>query len=122
MQANTSILEMILSASLVVQLVMLLLLAASVASWGIIVRKRRVLRQAVAGSDAFETSFWSGGDLAAIYRDVTRGGEPPADMAGLFEAGFREFRRLTDQPGMAPDQVLERRRRLQRPQSRRVRR
>ena len=28
-------------------------------------------------------------------------------MAGLFEAGFREFRRLTEQPGMAPEQVLE---------------
>ncbi len=107
MPAQTSFLDMILSASLIVQLVMLLLLSASVSSWAIIVRKRRVLRQAVAGSDAFETSFWSGGDLAAIYRDVMRGGTPPSDMAGLFEAGFREFRRLTEQPGMSPDQILE---------------
>ncbi|MEO8225273.1 MAG: MotA/TolQ/ExbB proton channel family protein, partial [Gammaproteobacteria bacterium] len=30
-----------------------------------------------------------------------------SDMAGLFEAGFREFRRLTEQPGMSPDQILE---------------
>jgi two-component system KDP operon response regulator KdpE len=45
MPANTSIVDLILSASLVVQLVMLLLLAASVTSWAIIVRKRRVLRQ-----------------------------------------------------------------------------
>ena len=107
MPAQTSILDMIISASFIVQLVMLLLLTASVSSWAIIVRKRRVLRQAVASSNAFETSFWSGGDLAAIYRDVTRGGEPPSDMAGLFEAGFREFRRLTEQPGMAPAQILE---------------
>jgi biopolymer transport protein TolQ len=28
-------------------------------------------------------------------------------MAGLFEAGFREFRRLSDQPGMGADQILE---------------
>lgn len=107
MSANTSILDMILSASLIVQLVMVLLLAASITSWAIIVRKRRVLGQAVAGSDAFESSFWSGGDLTAIYRDVTDGGEPPSAMAGLFEAGFREFRRLTEQPGMAAEQVLE---------------
>ncbi|MBL8202295.1 MAG: protein TolQ [Chromatiales bacterium] len=107
MPANTSIVDLILSASLVVQLVMLLLLAASLTSWAIIVRKRSVLRQAVAGSDAFETSFWSGGDLTAIYGDVTRAGEPPADMAGLFEAGFREFRRLSEQAAMPADQVLE---------------
>ena len=107
MPANTSIVELILSASLVVQLVMLLLLAASVTSWAIIVRKRRVLNQAVAGSDAFETSFWSGSDLTVIYRDLMRGGEPPADMAGLFEAGYREFRRLREQAAMPPEQVLE---------------
>ena len=107
MPANTSIFSLIVSASLIVQLDMLLLFAASITSWAIIVRKRRVLSEAALGSDEFETSFWSGGDLSAIYRDVTRGGEPPSAMAGLFEAGFREFRRLTDQPGMAADQILE---------------
>ncbi len=107
MPADTSIFSLILSASLIVQLVMALLLAASVVSWAIIVRKRRVLKQAVKGSDEFETSFWSGGDLKAIYRDVTKGGQPPSDMAGLFEAGFREFRRLTEQPGMGAAQILE---------------
>ena len=107
MTANPSILDLILSASIVVQLVMLLLLAASVTSWANIVRKRRVLREAALGSDDFETNFWSGGDLTAIYKDVTRGGQPAADMAGLFEAGFREFRRLSEQPGMSADQILE---------------
>ena len=107
MPANMSIFELISSASLVVQLVMLLLLGASVTSWAIIVSKRRLLKDAVEDSDAFETSFWSGGDLAAIYRDITRGGEPPVHMAGLFEAGFREFRRLGEQVGMPAEQVLE---------------
>ena len=107
MTENLTILDMILNASFVVQLVMILLLAASVTSWAIIIRKRRVLNQAVLGSDAFESSFWSGGDLTAIYKDVTRSGEPPSDMAGLFEAGFREFRRQSEQPGVPPDQVLE---------------
>ncbi len=107
MTANPSILDLILSASIIVQLVMLLLLSASVLSWAIIVRKRRVLSEATLGSDDFETSFWSGGDLSAIYRDVTRGGQPATDMAGLFEAGFREFRRLSEQPGMSADQILE---------------
>lgn len=106
MSANQSFLQLVLGASFVVQLVMALLLAASISSWAIILRKRRVLQQAAAGSDAFEATFWGGGDLTTIYRDVTKAGDA-ADMAGLFEAGFREFRRLTQQQGLTPAQVLE---------------
>ncbi|MBL8226059.1 MAG: protein TolQ [Chromatiales bacterium] len=107
MNSNLSILQLVLEASLVVQLVMALLVAASVTSWAIILRKRRLLGDAATGSTAFEEKFWSGGDLAGLYREVTRGGEAPRNMAGLFEAGFREFRRLSDQPGMGADQILE---------------
>jgi len=107
MTGNLSIFELVISASFVVQLVLLLLLAASVVSWAIIMRKRRVLRQAVSSSDAFESSFWSGGDLTAIYRGITKAGAAPADMAGVFEAGFRAFRRLTEQPGLTAGQIVE---------------
>ncbi len=107
MTANHSFLDLVLGASFVVQCVLLLLLAASVASWAIILRKRRVLRRAVASSDAFESAFWSGNDLTSLYKEVTKGGAPPTAMAGLFEAGFREFRRLTQQPGLGPGQIIE---------------
>jgi biopolymer transport protein TolQ len=92
---------------------MLLLLAASVASWAIILRKRSMLREARSNSDKFEGSFWSGGDLTAIYRETTASGEAPANMAGIFEAGFREFRRLTQQ-GLDPDKILDGARRAMR--------
>jgi biopolymer transport protein TolQ len=105
--SNLSILQLVLEASFVVQFVMVLLVAASVTSWAIILRKRRLLGEAAVGSTAFEEKFWSGGDLAGLYREVTRGGEAPRNMAALFEAGFREFRRLSDQPGMGADQILE---------------
>ncbi|GIK33957.1 MAG: hypothetical protein AMXMBFR45_18590 [Gammaproteobacteria bacterium] len=107
MTGSHSFLDLVLGASFVVQLVLLLLVSASVASWAIILRKRRTLREAALGSDAFETTFWGGGDLTAIYRDVTKAGTAPSGMAGLFEAGFREFRRLAQQPGLAPQQMLE---------------
>jgi len=107
MTGSHSFLDLVLGASFVVQLVLLLLVLASVASWAIILRKRRTLREAALGSDAFETTFWGGGDLTAIYRDVTKAGTAPSGMAGLFEAGFREFRRLAQQPGLAPQQMLE---------------
>ena len=107
MTPDHSFLELLLGASFIVQLVLLLLLSASVFSWAIILRKRRTLREAALGADSFEPTFWGGGDLTAIYRDVTREGSTPIGMASLFEAGFREFRRLTQQPGLGPQEVLE---------------
>ena len=114
MNTDLSFLELVMAASPVVQLVMLMLLAASVVSWAIILRKRRVIRQAMERSDAFESSFWSGGDLNEIYRDITRSGDAPRDMASLFDAGFREFRRLLGQSGVSPGKVVEGARRAMR--------
>lgn len=107
MGMDTSFLGLVLQASFIVQFVMLLLLAASIASWAIILRKRRMLRDAQAGSDSFESSFWSGGDLTGMYREITASDATPAHMAGIFEAGFREFRRLSQQQGIDPERILE---------------
>jgi len=114
MGTDASILDLILEASFIVQLVMLMLLAASVMSWAIIFQKRSLLSSAIRNSDEFETSFWSGGDLTGIYREITSKGEAPADMAAIFEAGFREFRRLTKQTGIDAERVLEGARRTMR--------
>ena len=69
-----SILELLLQASFIVQLVMLLLIGASVASWAIIFSKRKLLNDARQAADRFEDDFWSGGDLGKhianlIFRD-----------------------------------------------------
>ena len=59
----------------VVQLVLALLVGASVISWAIIFRKRSLLRTARAEAESFESSFWSGGDLGSLYRTIqNRGG------------------------------------------------
>ena len=66
-----SALDLILGASFAVQCVMALLAAASVVSWAIIFRKRRVLGEArIKAADVFEDKFWSGGDLAALYKSL----------------------------------------------------
>lgn len=114
MATDTSFLGLILQASWIVQLVMLTLLAASVASWAIILRKRTLLREATEQSNEFENSFWSGGDLTSIYRDITASGRSPGNLAGIFEAGFREFRRLRQQSGILPERVLDGSRRAMR--------
>ncbi len=114
METDLSFLGLVLQASPIVQLVMLALLAASVISWAIILRKRTMLKRAINNSNNFEASFWSGGDLTGIYREVTSEGEAPTDMAGIFESGFREFRRLNKQADIDPERVLEGSRRAMR--------
>ena len=107
MNADLSLGSLILNASLIVQLVLLLLLAASIASWTIIIEKSRMLKQSVAAADDFESRFWSGGSLAAMYRDIAAGSDPQLGMAGIFESGFREFGRFKKQHGLTGDQMLE---------------
>ncbi len=106
MQADLSILSLVLGASPVVQLVMALLLLASVASWTVIIRKWSVLKAARRQADAFEERFWSGGDLGALYRQITTRAAENTGMAGIFEAGFREFARLRGQ-GAEPRAVMD---------------
>jgi biopolymer transport protein TolQ len=100
-----SILKLILDASLIVQLVLAILLCASIASWAIIMRKRSLLSRARSEADSFEGTFWSGGDLGALYRNVQSKGDATG-MSGIFEMGFREFARLR-QPGALADQLVE---------------
>jgi len=105
MIGNHSLLQLVLQASIVVQLVLALLVIASIVSWAIIGRKRRLLRQARAAADEFEDRFWSGIDLAELYR--TLDASAPAGMSGLFVSGFREFSRLRQQSGLGGAQLLE---------------
>jgi biopolymer transport protein TolQ len=114
MNTDMSFLGLVLQASAIVQAVMLLLLIASISSWAIIFRKRAMLKAARSNSDEFESGFWSGGDLTAIYSEITGKDETPSSMAGIFESGFREFRRLNKQSGIDPDRVLEGARRAMR--------
>ena len=99
-----SILDLLLQASFIVQLVMLLLIGASVGSWAIILGKRRLLNDARHAADRFEQQFWSGGELAGLYKQLEGGS--PAGMADIFVSGFREFSRLKSQ-GLAGAQLLD---------------
>jgi len=107
MQHDLSILRLVLDASLVVQLVMGLLLLASVASWAVIIQKNRVLGAARSQADGFEKEFWSGGDLNGLYRRISARENASMGMAGIFEAGFREFSRLRKQEDLQPSQIVE---------------
>ncbi len=87
------LLQLVLHASLPVQLVMLLLLFASVASWVIIFRKTKVLNRAEREAETFEERFWSGTELTKLYAGSTSRSRETGGMESIFEAGFREFSR-----------------------------
>ena len=112
MIGETSIVSLVLHASLIVQFVLLLLVGASVVSWAIILRKRRVLRGARATTDEFEERFWSGVDLAVLYKALDSSAN--AGMSAIFVSGFREFSRLRHQVGISGAHLLEGSRRAMR--------
>ena len=98
---------LMLHASLPVQLVMVLLLIGSVASWVIIFRKKKILDDAKRSADAFEERFWSGADLAALFRDVSGRENRLAGLESIFEGGFREFARVRQKRGVDARSQLE---------------
>jgi biopolymer transport protein TolQ len=100
-------LKLVLEASPIVQIVMAMLAAASVASWAIILQRRASLSKARDAADEFEASFWSGGDLGALYRSIEKRAGKSTGMESIFEFGFREFTRLRSQGGIEPGQLME---------------
>ena len=93
---DMSILSLILQASWVVQLVMLLLVAASVASWATIFRKSHMLRQVRQLNDLFDHSFWSGNSLNELYVRASQNAQNGAPMERIFASGMREYQKLRD--------------------------
>jgi biopolymer transport protein TolQ len=67
MNQDLSILHLVLNASLVVQLVMLLLVAISITSWAAIFRKLFSLGKVKALNETFERNFWSGTSLNDLF-------------------------------------------------------
>ena len=107
MATDLSLIHLISNASILVQLVMALLLAASFVSWAMIFRKRQVLRRAREAADGFEDRFWSGQDLVTLYNEVNKASYEPAGLESIFQAGFEEFARLRKQDGLDSRTVLE---------------
>jgi biopolymer transport protein TolQ len=102
-----SIVAMVMNASLVVKLVMAILVAASVTSWAIILRKRHMIVTTRRQAEAFEATFWASNDLGALFRTLEARKLPSMGTETLFEAGFREFSRLRKQAGIDAAQLME---------------
>jgi biopolymer transport protein TolQ len=102
------ILYLILHASLPVKIVIGMLFFASLASWAIIFRKKAMIDRADRDATKFEERFWSGADLASLYKEITGGGgNTLIGVESIFEAGFREFARLRNRRNLDPNVMVE---------------
>lgn len=97
---DMSLWALIANASLLVQLVMLVLAVASLLSWYYIFLKVFVYRRATRLADRFERQFWSGVDLNELYQRAVDPRKPTGSLERIFESGFREFVKLRKQQGM----------------------
>lgn len=92
---DLSFLTLITQASVLVQLVMLLLAIVSLMSWTYIFHKLFAIRSAKSQTEEFERVFWSGGNLNALYEDAVtnrrRSGNHSGALERIFESGMSEF-------------------------------
>jgi biopolymer transport protein TolQ len=117
LEEQLSLIDLVINASFTVQLVMAMLMGASMLSWYMIVQRFLYLRNAREEMYSFEERFWSGIDLSQLYRE---GNEKASDgrailgMESIFRAGFKEFSRLAQQSEMDSEAILEGSRRAMR--------
>ena len=106
MPEQLSIFELIANASALVQLVMGVLMLASLASWVMIFQRWIYLRRITVEVDEFEEHFWSGIDLRELYRELDTE-EELNGIEGMFVAGFKEYTRLSEQSGADTDSIMQ---------------
>jgi len=96
MNQDLDILQLVMHASLVVQLVMALLMLVSIASWSAIFRKIFALQRVKSLNEVFEREFWSGSSLNELYTTAASKGLNSGPMERIFASGMREFQKLRE--------------------------
>jgi biopolymer transport protein TolQ len=96
MNQDMSIVSLLLHASFVVQLVVLILLGISVASWAAIVRKITAIKRIKSLNDEFERVFWSGTSLNELFNSASQNAKLSGPMERIFASGMREYQKLRE--------------------------
>ena len=96
MNNDMSIVSLVLHASFVVQIVMAILLAISVASWAAIIRKLTAIQRIQNLNEAFERDFWSGTSLNELFSAASQNAKLAGPMERIFASGMREYQKLRE--------------------------
>jgi biopolymer transport protein TolQ len=114
MNQDLSIFQLVLNASLVVQLVMLLLVAVSITSWAAIFRKLFSLGKVKALNETFERNFWSGTSLNDLFAAAAQNAKSCGPMERIFASGMREYQKLRERRITDPSALMDGARRAMR--------
>lgn len=90
---DTSLIMLVVNASIPVQMVLAILLFASIVSWALMYTKRGYIKQSQAEAKTFEGRFWSGINLSDLFAQLSVRQEKRFGLEAIFENGFREFAR-----------------------------
>ena len=112
---DLSFVHLIAHASVLVQLVMLLLLGVSMMSWWYIFMKMFTIRREAKLTREFEEAFWRNPNLNEVYKfSIAQGRKDVGALERIFSAGFVEFVKLKKQHAMDPSAVMDGTRRAMR--------
>jgi biopolymer transport protein TolQ len=114
MSQDLSIFQLVLNASIVVQLVMLLLVGVSIASWAAIFRKLFALGKVKTLNETFEREFWSGTSLNDLFASAAQNAKNAGPMERIFASGMREYQKLRERRIVDPGTLLDGARRAMR--------
>ena len=92
-QFHGSLLNMILDAGLMVQLVLILLFVFSIVSWAIIFLKYRTIRKVRQENELFLDAYMRSSKLAEIFPEAKK--YATSTLAAVFRAGYGELVKLT---------------------------
>ena len=101
-----SLISLFFRADIVVKLVILILFAASIYSWTIIIHKIRLFRSLSKKSIEFETEFWSGRSLKDISSSVAILDESPIKY--VFEEAVEEIEKSNKSSEKKIDTLIDR--------------
>ena len=81
--ADFSILNLFLRADVIVKSVIIILIAASIYSWAVIIEKYRIFKKINKSSEEFENKFWKSRSAEAFYNNLPENIDDP--MANVFK-------------------------------------
>ncbi|HWY26173.1 MAG TPA: protein TolQ [Nevskia sp.] len=117
-----SLIQLVFQASILVQLILSLLVLASVLSWAVIIGKRALLSRTHKDAVNFENRFWSGGTLADLYEGLRRERKADEGITQIFRAGYEEYTRQQGSRVAADDALAAVQRQMRVAQAREIER
>ena len=88
-ETDFSIIKLFIRADFVVKSVIVVLIAASIFSWALIVDKYKLFKKINISSDEFEQKFWKSKSAESFYNNIPANSNDP--LANIFKAGMSEM-------------------------------